>query len=897
MKKYKYVSLLLALTVFFSVPFVSKAENCDVVDGSILPFNDETLSGANETQKRNVYKSFLSDGLTPEIHIFLNDFTSCGGEKIDVRVKGSGDDSIQEVASLIVDSGFSGFQSISGDGEYLKRSHGEIDLSKLCKSGQCFFQVGYKSDTYKFVAFSEKSKTQFTFSCSGDDCRKKKRVNVFLHAEAGFSSSSKKGKAKKCIEHLGKGEPISLKNKSGPLKEGSYIQLSVNGGEACIGVPLELQVHDFSYGAFSLEQAHIKLDTVIEKSYCFGEEIAEGETCESKFTPTLKEKTKSLFNGKLTNLSVFSKLTRQKDTLYYNPKYGNSKDLVYTLTPVHLVVGDRGRDKKVSFTPSEKKSTFYFKVEKLRGTSHIDYKPDHIFSVSLSSPDYRPGEEVKEKTEITKDFSFNLEKTDVTTVANIINEIPNFLKGDVKDYSSKGFIAQNVAKGENSSSSVEDAWKVLSVKGVALKKDSVLAEVIDTTKNPFSDSKCFDKEKQEIIEGCYEFLAPIPGLEGSGIKSEDGYTWISNITVFNLADYLNTLFRLAISILIVIAVLMLMVAGVEYMTTESLFGKSQAKSRIQNAIGGLFLALGTYLILNTINPNILDLTAVDKLSVINEEGEVTDAALDPNYDPAKDPSDYVNGTLFRMPSELRGLFTYYKPKENRKLPLEKRRAIAANLAAQFKGKTTYRFGGKGGNLPEGKAFRENRDKKPPKNFKCKRGNEEVRCGDYCPAGTICLDCSGFVSHVLYGSGLVGFTNKRAPGDIYRGVSISTVMKNPSLIVDAPGKKVQLKEENGKFFIKVNRDSKYSPNGWYELKTGDILYSPVNHMAMYLSGGFLAESSPRGGGRQAGKGVAFRKIEDRYQSFPFKYVFPVEELDLFNPSYENFPGEFKEEISG
>ena len=50
---------------------------------------------------------------------------------------------------------------------------------------------------------------------------------------------------------------------------------------------------------------------------------------------------------------------------------------------------------------------------------------------------------------------------------------------------------------------------------------------------------------------------------------------------------------------------MLIVNGVSYMGEGSIFKKTQAKDNMQNAILGLLIALGSWAILNTINPDLL----------------------------------------------------------------------------------------------------------------------------------------------------------------------------------------------------------------------------------------------------------------------------------------------------
>ncbi len=74
-----------------------------------------------------------------------------------------------------------------------------------------------------------------------------------------------------------------------------------------------------------------------------------------------------------------------------------------------------------------------------------------------------------------------------------------------------------------------------------------------------------------------------------------------------IGGYVNIMFKIIIGIVGVLAVVMLVLGGVQYMSTDAISGKESGKETIQHALGGLILALGAFIILNTINPNILSL--------------------------------------------------------------------------------------------------------------------------------------------------------------------------------------------------------------------------------------------------------------------------------------------------
>lgn len=73
-----------------------------------------------------------------------------------------------------------------------------------------------------------------------------------------------------------------------------------------------------------------------------------------------------------------------------------------------------------------------------------------------------------------------------------------------------------------------------------------------------------------------------------------------------IADYVETMFKIGIGLAALFAVFMIILGGFQYMTSESIGGKGDGKEKIEGALWGLALALGSFLILNTINPQLLE---------------------------------------------------------------------------------------------------------------------------------------------------------------------------------------------------------------------------------------------------------------------------------------------------
>jgi hypothetical protein len=116
----------------------------------------------------------------------------------------------------------------------------------------------------------------------------------------------------------------------------------------------------------------------------------------------------------------------------------------------------------------------------------------------------------------------------------------------------------------------------------------------------------------------YVLLAPLPCVgTTNGTTCTNGTNGGSLITSIAIQGYLVYLFKLMIALTVFLAVIMTIYGGFKYMTTEAVSGKGDAKKTIEDAIYGLLLALASYLILYTINPNLVNISsvAIPKLNV------------------------------------------------------------------------------------------------------------------------------------------------------------------------------------------------------------------------------------------------------------------------------------------
>lgn len=95
-------------------------------------------------------------------------------------------------------------------------------------------------------------------------------------------------------------------------------------------------------------------------------------------------------------------------------------------------------------------------------------------------------------------------------------------------------------------------------------------------------------------------------LSGNEVKESRLFSGVFSSTP-DLPTFLNKVFILAISIGAILAVLRIIFAGALYMGTDVFSKKNDAKTILQDAVLGLLLLLGTYLILKQINPDLLNL--------------------------------------------------------------------------------------------------------------------------------------------------------------------------------------------------------------------------------------------------------------------------------------------------
>jgi len=101
----------------------------------------------------------------------------------------------------------------------------------------------------------------------------------------------------------------------------------------------------------------------------------------------------------------------------------------------------------------------------------------------------------------------------------------------------------------------------------------------------------------------------IPTVNFSDIKVE-GEKGSRYVDIPYLAEYVKGVFNYALGLLVMIAIIMLMIAGVKYIMARGGAGVGEAKKMIGNAVFGLILGLMSFVILNAVSPSLTNLSTL-----------------------------------------------------------------------------------------------------------------------------------------------------------------------------------------------------------------------------------------------------------------------------------------------
>jgi len=139
--------------------------------------------------------------------------------------------------------------------------------------------------------------------------------------------------------------------------------------------------------------------------------------------------------------------------------------------------------------------------------------------------------------------------------------------------------------------------------------------------------------------------------EFANVTQKDGYIYIPFISVFLVGAY-----KIGVGIASVLAVIVIMAGGMVWIAAAGDAGRiGKAKTMISGAVTGLVLTLGSYVALSTVNPNLVNFTAL-KIKTVDQR--TVDVLNDTDYEVTGNP-DMPMSTA--NPSQYDPIFQKYAP--------------------------------------------------------------------------------------------------------------------------------------------------------------------------------------------------------------------------------------------
>jgi hypothetical protein len=145
---------------------------------------------------------------------------------------------------------------------------------------------------------------------------------------------------------------------------------------------------------------------------------------------------------------------------------------------------------------------------------------------------------------------------------------------------------------------------------------------------------------------------PIPGLNFTPATRDGG-----SITVPYFAEYVNTGYRYLVGVILVVAIIMVVWGGFRYLLGSANVGNiARAKEIIRDAIAGMLLVMGAYVILQTVNPATTDLRSLELSSTVGQDFDFgADVDTDPDGGQITEQEAEARATSNSLPAGAEGL--------------------------------------------------------------------------------------------------------------------------------------------------------------------------------------------------------------------------------------------------
>ncbi|MEK7473376.1 MAG: pilin [Patescibacteria group bacterium] len=136
------------------------------------------------------------------------------------------------------------------------------------------------------------------------------------------------------------------------------------------------------------------------------------------------------------------------------------------------------------------------------------------------------------------------------------------------------------------------------------------------TCHPTERSVTIDAEGNVKFEPITPILSvEIPGADPLSPATKEG----NEVIVPFLAQYINAMYRYGVSVVLIFAIVMVVYGGFRYLVGASIGDIQAGKKIIIDALMGMLVVLGAYMILNTVNPDTVNFNAL-RLAFVENEG-------------------------------------------------------------------------------------------------------------------------------------------------------------------------------------------------------------------------------------------------------------------------------------
>lgn len=136
------------------------------------------------------------------------------------------------------------------------------------------------------------------------------------------------------------------------------------------------------------------------------------------------------------------------------------------------------------------------------------------------------------------------------------------------------------------------------------------------------------------VAGTKKFTVPVLGVAIPNLSFSEPLKQGQYLTIDFIGQYISGVYQWLLGASLTIAIVMIMIGGLQYVLSAGRGDVGAAKTRITNAVIGLILLLSTYIILYTVNPELtvlgpLRLKTIDPvlaMETVGNEGDLTSGA-------------------------------------------------------------------------------------------------------------------------------------------------------------------------------------------------------------------------------------------------------------------------------